>query len=126
MNGNNILVYLNGTAVAGLRSNELQTEVDTIETASPNTGVWRTRIAGRKEWSVSAGWLVSIHSDLAKMLNIGTSYTLRFGDRVGGGLQGTAILTTCDITATRGNIVQGSFRFVGSGALETVEAPSNI
>ena len=126
MNGNNILVYLNNTAIAGLRSNEIQTEVNTIETASPDTGVWRTHIAGRKEWSVSAGWLVSDHSDLAKMLNIGTAYTLRFGDRVGGGLQGTAILTTCDITATRGNIVQGSFRFVGSGALETVEAPSNI
>lgn len=124
MNGNNILVYLDGTAVAGLRSNELQVEADTIETASPSTGSWRTYITGRKNWSVSCGWLVAVHSDLSKVLNVGTEYTLRFGYRDGSGVSGTAILTTCDITATRGNIVQGSFQFQGSGPLATVSSDS--
>ena len=120
MNGNNILVYLDGTAIAGLRSNELQTEADVVEIASPTTGAWRSHIAGRKEWSVSAGWLVTVHTDIAKALSVGTSYTLRFGFRDGSGLSGSAILTTCNITATRGNLVQGSFQFKGCGALQTV------
>ena len=33
------------------------------------------------------------------------------------GMTGSAILRTCKITATRGNLIQGTFTFVGNGAL---------
>lgn len=117
-NGNNILVYLGGTAIAGLKSNEIETSCGEIEISSPNSAAWREFIADRKEWSVSTGYLVSAVSDISQVLNVGTTYSLRFCGRTGtGGVYGSAILTKCSITATRGNLVQGSFTFRGTGTL---------
>lgn len=116
--GKDIIVTQNGTIIAGLRSNEIQTEVETIEVASPSSGEWRSRIAGRKDWNVSAGYLVLAGSGMAALLSVGSTYTLRIGPRTAGGVFGTAILTTCSITATIGNLVQGSFKFEGVGPLQ--------
>lgn len=120
MNGNNIIIKLNGTAIAATKSNEWETQCETIEVSSPTQGAWRDYIAGRKEWSVTTGFLVLAEADIQKCLNIGTTYTLTFCDNNGSGtarLRGTAILQTCKITATRGNICNGSFKFTGCGAL---------
>ena len=120
MNGNNIIIKLNGTAIAATKSNEWETQCETIEVSSPTQGVWRDYIAGRKGWSVTTGFLVLAEADVQQCLNIGTSYTLTFCDNNANGtvrLTGTAILQTCRITATRGKLCEGSFKFTGSGAL---------
>ena len=120
-NGNNILVYLNGTAIAGTKSNEIQTECDMIEVTNQNSAQWRQYLAGRKNWSVSTGFLVLAAADTKKLLNVGTTYTLRFRDRAGTSiLQGQAIMKQCKISAARGSLATGSFTFQGSGELAEV------
>ena len=117
--GNNILIYRNGTAIAGTVSNEIQSGAEVIEISSPTSGQWKEFIAGRKSWSVNVNFLVLAVSDPTYLLLVGESYTLTFRSRATstGGVTGTAILKTCKITATKGNLVQGSFQFVGSSQL---------
>lgn len=115
--GNNIIVYRGGVAIAGTRSNEVGASADMIETASPTSGEWRSYRAGRKEWSVSVGYLVGSEAGVADLLTIGTEYTLAFKGGSDAGVTGTAILTECRISATIGTLVTGSFSFRGNGAL---------
>ena len=121
MNGNNILIYMGDSVVAATKSHEIQTESETIEISSPTNGAWRQRIAGRRSWSVNVNYLVTAESDLSKLLQVGNSYTLtiqaRNHQQGGTNVSGTAILTQCKQTFTRGNLCVGSFQFVGSGPL---------
>lgn len=118
--GNNILIYRSGTAIAGTTSNEIQSESDLIEISSPTSGQWKEYIEGRKSWSINVSYLVLAYNGVRELLNVGTTYTLKFRGRNSSdstGVQGTAILKSCKITATKGNLCQGSFQFVGTGAL---------
>lgn len=130
INGNNIFISLDSNATttpfAATKSNEINTECETIEISSPTIGDWRQYIAGRKEWSFTVGWLVvacgtNIKNSLEALLEVGKSYTITICDRVGSTatarLTGTTICTQARITAARGNIAQGSFSFRGNGAL---------
>ena len=127
-NGNNIIVYSGGTAIAGTRSSEVQSGSELIEVSSPTQGTWRQYIAGRKEWSVTVGFLVLSDSALAisnktgvqDLLQVGNTFMLKIKERNAAdsdGVTGSAILKTCKITMTRGNLVQGSFQFTGNGTL---------
>ena len=128
MNGNTILVYLGSTMIAGTTTNDIETSADLNEKSSPATGEWREFEAGKKEWKVTVDYLMATNSAivgsqaaaLKDLLLIGHSYTLKFMPRNGSssnGVAGTAILQRCRIKATRGNLVQGTFAFVGSGTL---------
>ena len=126
-NGNNILVYSGSTLIGCTKSNEIKTNAELIEISSPSIGSWRKYITGRKEWSLSVGYLVVDNSSLGisggsglkDLLQVGNSFTLKIQKRGAStaDLSGTAILQTCQITATRGNLVQGSFTFVGTTSL---------
>lgn len=118
-NGNTLIIKRGSSVIAGTKSNEIQCGCETIEVSSPTQGQWRKYIAGRKDWSVSVGYLVtdaeSVENDI---LTVGQTYTLNVYDRTGWLiLTGQAICTTCRITATKGNLIQGSFSFKGTGAL---------
>lgn len=118
VNGNNILIYVGGVAVAGTRSNEIQTSAEMIEIASPDTGQWKAFLAGRKEWSINSAWLVTAAADVKRVLQVGTTVTIRIvGRGESAGMTGQAIVQTCKVTATRGNLANGSFIFRGTGAL---------
>ena len=127
MNGNDILVYSGTQLIAGTRSNDIQTGCETIETSSPSQGAWRAFLAGRKEWSFTVNYLVAsdsaLHisggSGIKDVLQVGNTFTLKVYKRglSAVAIQGSAILTGVKITATRGNLVQGSFTFKGNGAL---------
>ena len=122
MNGNNIIIgTMSGTTftpIAATKSNEMQTDCETIEISSPSVGDWRTYMAGRKSWSVQVSFLVTAASNIRQLLNVGTSYTIVMRDRTNtSSVTGSAIMTTCKISATRGNLVTGSFVFKGTGAL---------
>ena len=118
VNGNNILIYVGGVAVAGTRSNEIQTSAEMIEIASPDTGQWKAFLAGRKEWSINSAWLVTAAADVKRVLQVGTTVTIRVvGRGESAGMTGQAIVQTCKVTATRGNLANGSFIFRGTGAL---------
>ena len=125
--GNYIIIsaYKNNswTPLGAVKSNDISTDADTNEVASSTSGVWKEYIAGRKDWSVNVSYLVLADADMLELLNVGTTYSLKIGGRSAtdaNTLTGTAILTTCKITATQGNLAQGSFQFKGSGALAVV------
>lgn len=124
LNGKDILIYLGSNVIAGTKSNEITTACDTIEVSSPTTGVWRKYIAGRKDWDVSTSWLLAATSDLASLLNVGQTYTLYIKDSGSNTiLQGDAICTQAKITATIGNLLNGSFAF--KGCTELAAPPSS-
>ena len=116
--GNNILVFLNGTAIAGTKTNEIQTDCEMLEITNMSSADWRQFMAGRKQWTVSTNFLVMASADVTKLLNIGTTYTLQFRDRSGSVIiQGQAILKTCKMNTPKGSLATGSFSFQGSGEL---------
>ena len=118
INGNNIIVYQGSTAIAGTRSNEIETDCEVIEISSSTQGEWREYIKGRKEWGVTTSFLVAGVADVTTLLTVGTTYTLVFkGRNETGGVSGSATLTKCRITANVNNLIQGSFSFKGNGPL---------
>lgn len=131
LKGNIIIVQLNGNTIAGTKTTEIQVDSELIEIASATQGEYREYLTGRKQWQVTVNYLlmsasfatISSYPDacLTDPLFVGNSYTLKFINRGVGyqpsGMTGTAILRTCKITATRGNLIQGTFTFVGNGAL---------
>lgn len=121
--GNYIIVYRGGTPIAGVKSNDINADTDLIEVASSTSGKWRQYIAGRSDWSVNVSWLMLSDADMLQLLNVGTTYTLKIGGRTAANtnvLTGQAILKSCKVTATNGNLCTGSFLFKGSGALAPV------
>ena len=123
INGNNILIYIDGAAVAGTKSNEVQSNRELIEIASPTSGEWREFIAGRKDWGFTISWLVSSHQDIEQLLLSAGVVTVRiFGRGQSLGLTGQAIVQSCKMTFTRGNLAQGSLQLKGSGPLTQEQA----
>lgn len=137
--GNNVMIFCDGKVIAGTRSNDAQSEVDLIEKSSPTSGLWRQYVAGRRQWTMNTNYLVMSDDGVRDLLKVGTEYTLSFraiytipempditpladgqypGTSFGAGVTGKAILKVCKITATIGNLVQGTFQFVGNGELK--------
>ena len=132
LNGNIILVQVDGHTIAGTKTTEIQVDSELIEIASATQGAYREFIVGRKQWQVTVNYLLMYatyqamftypNACMTDALLVGNSYTLKFKNRANYydqpiTLKGTAILRTCKITATRGNLIQGTFTFVGNGAL---------
>lgn len=117
--GNDLLILnSNGSAlIAGAKSCEIDMNCEVIETSSPTNGTARTYIAGRTDWSISVGYLIT--APLTDLTRVGGSpVTVRVKLRDGQSyLTGSAIFQTCRITATRGNLAQGTFQLRGTGAL---------
>lgn len=129
INGNNIIIYSNITgttkAIAATKSNSITTDCETIPIASPNTGDWEAKIAGRKSWSISTSFLVGYYSadnSVYRLLDIGKTIIISIRYRSANEnieiLRGTAIVKQCRIDAAQGNLAAGAFTFEGSGALE--------
>lgn len=117
INGQKILLYLNGNALAASKSAELSYSCDTIESASPSSGTSRDYVAGRTDWSITASWLVPSSADMkTQILRVGQTYTIRHGDS-GNYLTGSAICVECRVDAAWGSLVKGSFKFKGTGPL---------
>jgi len=117
--GNNIIVLMNGVAIAGTKSDELQVDCETIEIASATDQGWTHYIAGRKSWSLTVGFLLLANADIRNVLNNGSNVTLIIKGRNDNSntLTGNAIMRTQKLTFTRGNLAQGSIQFIGNGPL---------
>lgn len=124
--GNTILIYKGSTIICGVKANEVKSEAELQEVSSSSQSTWKEYKTMRKGWSITVNYLMLSSavlgngSGLKDVLEVGNSFTLHFKSRGASdstGLSGTAILKTCDIKATRGNLVTGAFQFVGTGAL---------
>lgn len=118
VNGNNILIYVGGQAVAGTKSSEVQTNKELTEYADPTSGAWRAYKEGRKDWGFSISHLITTHQDIEQLLLTAGTVTVRIlGRGQSLGLTGQAIVQSCKMTFTTGNLAQGSLQLKGTGAL---------
>lgn len=130
LQGKNLIVKANDDVIAAAKSCTLNIECEIIEVSSPTDGQWKHIIAGMKSWSVSTSHLLKMERIIDRPLHgyldpIGQSFTLQLelNDITIGGLPitetltGTAICRSSQITATKFNLLQGSFKFQGNGAL---------
>lgn len=114
---------LDGVAIAATKSDEINVGCETIPISSPSSGDWVAIIAGRKSWSINVGFLIAGMTKVFDGIDmVGTNVILRIKYRSATvWVEGAAICTTFKVTATKGNLAQGSFAFQGNGPLEWVE-----
>lgn len=125
MNGNNVYISIgegtSSTIIAGTKVNEIQTECETIEISGPNIAEWRQHIVKRKEWSMSANYLITTFTQIQNILQSGTEVGILVVGREGTSssilLQGRAIVKQGKQSFTRGKLAQGSWKFIGNGPL---------
>lgn len=113
--GTDLIVTVDGTAIAAAKSCDIDISSETIEVSSPSQGTYKHYIAGRKTWTVTTNHLVLAVGNNAAM--VGTTVTLVFGVEGSDTITGTAVVTKWKCTGTRGNLAQGSFQFQGTGAI---------
>ena len=122
MTGKDIIMIFSqsGTALAStcIKSDEIQTQADTIEKSSATQQDWREYIAGRKEWSVNVSYLVLTAQKITDVLMVGTVFDVTIRDVSSTvSMTGKAILTDCKQSYAVGALAKGSFAFKGSGPL---------
>ena len=118
--GRNLIVKVNGSAIAGAKSCEINIQSDDIEVASATEMQWREFVAGRKEWSVSCGHLIPASGTPLKSSSqmVGTNVTLTVESGLTGDtLTGSAIVKKWSASGPVGSLANGSFAFRGTGAL---------
>lgn len=123
--GNDLIISDESGALAASKSCTLTVSADTSEYSHPDSGPWQHNFAGKKAWKLSTTHLVKASAATDTPLKeaiarVGNSYTLTFTvrDYVNDTVSGTAICQTFKVTATRGNLLQGSFEWTGDGPLE--------
>lgn len=120
IHGENLIVKVNGTAIAASKSCTVSIEGSLIPTSSPSDGVWTHAIAGRKSWSVRTNHLL-IDNGLAPASMVNSTVTLTLSCIVNGStvsnLSGSAICRQWEGTFTKGSLAQGSYMFQGTGTL---------
>ena len=81
MNGHNLLLMLGNTVFAASKTCTLDIDCDTLEIAPPSNGSWKSFMADRKQWSVSAGHFViggdRLYNSLQEILSVGSSVTIK-------------------------------------------------
>lgn len=130
LQGKNLIVKADGDVIAAAKSCTLNIDCETIKVSSPTDGQWEHIIAGMKSWSVSTSHLLQMERAIDLPLHgylwrVGAEFTLRielsgvvFDNIVAPEyLTGLAICKNCQVTATKGNLAQGSFKFQGNGPL---------
>ncbi len=121
IHGRKIIVKVNGTAIAGAKSCEITVNGDDIEIASASQSTWREYIAGRKDWAVSCGHLLTATGTPlktnAQMVNTVVTLVVET-DQTGDTLTGQAIVKAWKASGAVGNLATGTFQFKGTGALQ--------
>lgn len=120
--GRDILVYdqSGDNLVACSRSCEIKTSTEMIEISSPRSGKWKEYIDGRSEWSIDINHFLSTEdgASLKNLLRTGSEVVVRVARRDDGvKLAGMAYVKSAQVTATTGNISQGSLSLIGNGEL---------
>ena len=124
LQGKNLIISANGSVIAAAKSCTLNVDCEKIKVSSPTYGQWEHVIAGMKSWSLSTSHLVKADTTADTPIRnavarVGQTYTIRV--QVNGltsdYLTGSALCHAFQVTATKFNLMQGSFKFTGSGPL---------
>ena len=118
LQGNNLIIYVDGVAVAAAKSCTVTMDVGSIDTAG--SGRTKASMPTVKDWSVKTSVLVtSLNGHFALNGKIRLSVAVVDGGEITTDrMTGEAIVTSANVSAAVGNLVQGSFSFKGTGALE--------
>ena len=113
--GKNLIIYEGSpaVAVAACKSFSIVTKAELLEDSSPASGQARTYSVGRMSFEVSVSTLVLAMKGY--MLRKGQTYFLTWKDSGNPSdvMSGSAICTSAQIVATKGNLAQGSLQFIG-------------
>ena len=111
-----------GTAlIARAKSCTINRRCESLEVASATDGTSKRYIAGRKEWSVDLAYFVSTDG---VTLEEGGTYSIQVAIGSGVTWSGDVLCTDCQITASMGNLSQGSIKLLGNGPLNTSSSQS--
>lgn len=120
--GKNLILSLNGTAIAAAKNGSIAVDTSFINVCSPISGAWEEVLPTVHKWSASSDGLVSdpqyIDSLLQMQINK-TPLTLRFSMGGAGNRQGTCYIAHIEQTGSVGNLAKYSIQLQGSGALAT-------
>lgn len=126
--GKNLIIYEGSpaVAVAACKSFSIVTKAELLEDSSPASGQARTYRVGRMSFEVSVSTLVLAMKGY--MLRKGQTYFLTWkdSDNPSDVMSGSAICTSVQIVATRGNLAQGSLQFIGLDDLTPSTEPVEI
>ena len=119
MNGDILILKMNGEPVAAVKGNDIETASGLMEVASATQGLWHEYINGRKTWAMSATWLLLSSAAMASTLQVGQVFNAELVDRriQNRTVYGNAHLEVCKILATKGNLVTGVFQLKGTAWL---------
>lgn len=121
-NGTDLLIYVDGVAVAAAKTCRISMSADMIETASPTNGKYRTFLPGMVEWSVSTtSLIVTVHDKFEIIGNeVRLSFVMRdqFKNLSGDRMTGQALVEKYEVTGAVRSLCTGSFVFRGIGELK--------
>ena len=118
LHGEQVIISINGQAVAASKTCDIHLDVELIEVAPQTDGACREFIPGRLSWKVTTGQLVQQFSSQL-LLQVGAVVSLRItvnGEQTMTG-DGEAIVSRCAVQASVGSLANGQFEFTGSGYL---------
>ena len=119
--GNDLLISLDGVAIAGAKECLIEVDSDFKEVSSPDSGKYRTYKPGRKSWSVRVNSLVPDNDTVcSRLLKAGNLYDISMYVRNNAEfdrIDGEAYLQHADASGSRGGLVTGSWVFLGNGAI---------
>jgi predicted secreted protein len=125
INGTNLLVYVEGTAVAASKTCKLTIKHDTRDCTSKDSDGWEKKGEGKRSWSMSCDGLVVFDAttqgtdDLMGFITSRHEVTLKFSTETTqqGYWYGVGYITGLDIDAANEETVGYSATFEGSESL---------
>lgn len=126
--GNEILVYVDGTAVGYARGGTLNINNDMLDATSKNSAGWKDTLPGLRSWTVEGDGLhlyddaTTGFSDLFALIDAKTQVSLKFTTAVSGDkyYTGNAYVTSISLETPNEDVSTFSFSFEGDGALAEV------
>lgn len=120
IHGRNLIVALDGVAIAGAKTCSLQLSQNFIETCSPDSGRVHDKIPTTYDWSVSVDCLIPnsyLPVSLKDKLIAGTKCLLTFTDGSGDNRAGFVYVKSCEESGSIGSLAKFSASFESSGEL---------
>ena len=120
IHGRNLIVALDGVAIAGAKSCKFNASQDFIKACSPTSGRVNKKIPTTYDWGVSCDCLIpssNLPTDLTDKLIAGTRCLLTFTDKSGQFRAGWVYVKNCDQGGTVGSLATFSASFESDGAL---------
>ena len=129
LNGTNLLVYVNGVAVAHATSHTLNVNAEMIDATTKSSAGWKDVLPGLKDWSIDCEGIVAWDategvSQAFADITGRTQVTVKFSMEVTGDKRytGLAYVSTLSMSAPLEDVITYSLSFAGDGAIteETV------